>query len=339
MNENFLEKVSVIMPVFNGERYLKKAIESILNQTYKEIEFLIIDDGSTDKSVDIASSFKDERIRLYKNGHNQGIVYTLNRGIELSEGTLLARMDCDDISDPHRLDYQVQEFTRNAKLVLCSTWCKTIYKDRFLMNNHFPITDGAIKAQLLFSNAVCHPSVMMRKSMLTSELRYNSDDFNCEDYGLWSRMIDAGEFYNIPKYLLRYRWHDANVSNFNQSRRGKSEDSIKSENFSRLLKSPDDVSWIFANDSQRERLLHFANTLQKRIIDQADDYKKIATSGLFWFLVDKIGLIATVRRFKVNIPFFLWKELLSFLNRKFDAIGIHFRKFVIDNFNLLGISK
>src|SRR5580698_9685158 len=100
-------KVTVLMPVYNGEKYIKEALESILQQTFIDFEFLIINDGSTDNSVSIIKSFNDNRIRLIHNEKNSGLVYSLNKGIGLSNGEYIARMDCDDVSIPERLEKQV----------------------------------------------------------------------------------------------------------------------------------------------------------------------------------------------------------------------------------------
>ncbi len=122
--------VTVLMPVFNAEKYLREAIESILNQTLIEFEFLIIDDGSSDNSISIIRSYSDSRIRFIQNEHNLGISKTLNRGIELASAELIARMDADDISYPQRLQKQYDYINNNEDCALLSTWTRMITEDK-----------------------------------------------------------------------------------------------------------------------------------------------------------------------------------------------------------------
>src|SRR5690349_9241462 len=117
---------TVLMPVYNGEKYLREAIDSILAQTLTDFEFLIIDDGSKDRSVDIIKSYADPRINLVKNEVNLGISKTLNRGIEIAAAEFIARMDADDISHPTRLQKQYDYLIKNPECALLSTWAKMI---------------------------------------------------------------------------------------------------------------------------------------------------------------------------------------------------------------------
>jgi glycosyltransferase involved in cell wall biosynthesis len=114
MPNNDYVKISILMPVYNGEKYLREAIDSILNQTFTDFEFLIVDDGSTDNSVEIINSYQNSRINLVKNDKNEGLVYTLNRGLSLAKGEYIARMDCDDISLPERLKKQIDFLDSNS---------------------------------------------------------------------------------------------------------------------------------------------------------------------------------------------------------------------------------
>ena len=120
------------MPVYNGERYLREAIDSILNQTFKDFEFLIINDGSTDLSVEIIESYADKRISLAHNGQNLGLITTLNRGFDLACGEYIARMDCDDISLPDRLEKQVVFMDNHPEIGICGSWVSAISDEKLI---------------------------------------------------------------------------------------------------------------------------------------------------------------------------------------------------------------
>lgn len=204
-----IPKVTILMPVYNGEKYLREAIESILNQTYSNFRFLIIDDGSTDNSQNIIKSYNDSRINLYVNEKNLGLAKTLNKGIDLTDTKYIARMDCDDISLPNRLQKQVDFMDSNLQVGICGTWAKIITGDKEKIIK--PLTSYEdIKAFLLFECIMVHVSVMMRVSMLKDyNLHYSTDcNFNTvEDYELWQRCSMQFPIRNIPKVLLIFRIH------------------------------------------------------------------------------------------------------------------------------------
>jgi glycosyltransferase involved in cell wall biosynthesis len=214
MDQNMKKpEVTVLMPVYNGEIYLKDAINSILSQSYTDFELLIIDDGSTDKSVEIIKSYKDSRIVLFLNNKNCGLAHSLNFGINNSKGKYIARMDCDDISIPTRLEKQVRFMDNNPEFGICGTWIKTIGEISNYTNKYLENSDE-IKANLLFNTSFAHPSVMIRKSVLTeNNLKYNEDHkFYYEDYGLWVELSRVTKMTNIPEVLLRYRVYKKSFS-------------------------------------------------------------------------------------------------------------------------------
>jgi glycosyltransferase involved in cell wall biosynthesis len=191
------------MPVYNGEKYLRDALESILRQTYPYFELIIIDDGSTDHSADIIKSYQDERIVYLKNESNCGIAESLNRGILKAKGEYIARMDCDDIAHPKRLEVQLRIMKRNPEIGVCGSWVRFFGETRGLMT--YPIKSSHIKAFLIFRNAFAHPSVMMRKSVLmNNQLAYDRRSI-LEDYDLWIKLSKKTDFYNTPRVLTYYR--------------------------------------------------------------------------------------------------------------------------------------
>lgn len=205
--------ISVLMPVYNGQQYLAEAIESILNQTYKHFELLLLDDGSSDNSEQIIKGFKDSRIVYIKNETNKGLIFTLNRGIGLSKGIFIARMDADDISVSTRFEKQILEFEKDEKLVVCGSFIKTFGNGSEEYISHIPVTNAQILSSIFFACPFAHPSVMIKKdSLLQLNEFYREDYKHSEDYDLWSRLVFVGNSKNIPEFLLNYRVHDKQVS-------------------------------------------------------------------------------------------------------------------------------
>ena len=203
--------VSVVMPVYNGEQYLAEAIESILTQTMSNFEFIIINDGSTDKSEEIIFSYADERIKYIKQ-KNSGVGSALKKGCEQALGKYIARMDCDDISEPHRLEYQVKYLKQHKSTVLISSACYYIDKYGFVVGRSFPVTtNNAIKKKLKVGSPICHPGVMMSKKAYILAGGYQNLE-PLEDYFLWNKMAMHGLIRNIPTPLIQYRLLTNSVS-------------------------------------------------------------------------------------------------------------------------------
>ena len=210
------------MAVYNGDRYLKEAIESVLNQTFTDFEFIIVNDGSTDSSLSIIKSYSDHRIVLINNEENQGLIFSLNRAIKSSKGKYLARMDADDIciADRFRLQYEYLE-TNPGIGVLGSSYYSFDETSRNLNIAH--AGSDRIKTFLLFSATFCHPTLMIRKSILEkNHLLFLEEAKHAEDYDLWTRMALLTNFENLPFPLLNYRQHQSQVS--------KAYSSVQSEN-------------------------------------------------------------------------------------------------------------
>ena len=199
------------MPVHNGEKYLRKAMESILNQSFRDFEFLIIDDGSSDTSAEIIRSYRDNRIKLVENESNLGLIETLNKGIKLAQGEFVARMDCDDFSLPNRLAEQTAYMERNRLVGICGSWILVQGEKEFI--NRYPLSHEEICCGLLFETMFAHPSVMIRReAFLCNGLTYDSAYRHAEDYELWVRSAKLLKLANIPKVLLHYRLHPGQVS-------------------------------------------------------------------------------------------------------------------------------
>lgn len=231
-------RVTVLMPVYNGEKFLREAIESILNQTFSDFELLVIDDGSKDASAGIIKSYTDRRIRIIQNPGNKGLIYTLNKGLELAEGEYVARMDSDDISLPRRLERQVRVMDENPDLGICGTWFDFINQDYKVRH---PVESPYIKVHLLVNTAFGHPTVMLRNRILKEyQLFYDGKYKHSEDYEFFSRLSDKVECYNVPEVLLRYRDHPEQVSQLFWREQGEVVDRIRIERILALGLNPTD---------------------------------------------------------------------------------------------------
>ncbi|MDH4130025.1 MAG: glycosyltransferase, partial [Spirochaetota bacterium] len=230
-------KVTVLMPVYNGEKYLREAIESILNQTFKDFEFLIINDGSTDKSVEIIESFKDTRIRLVHNEKNIKLI---------ARGEYIARMDCDDISLSERLQEQVNYLFANPQINVLGTGFQTINQKGEILEDivYFPDSEKIIAWDLLFYCPIAHPTVMMRKKIikeiggyLSESDIYEKKNLYVEDYYLWSKLNNIKEFTitNISKVLLKLRKHGDNITSIYLDENKKNSALISYENMKRYF--------------------------------------------------------------------------------------------------------
>ena len=199
--------VTIIMPVYNAELYLKDAIESVLAQSYKNFIFMIINDGSTDQTEKIILEYKDERIQYISNEENLGIVKTLNKGIALSYTKYIARMDADDICAPERLQQQINVMEQDSQIALLGTWAELIDEQEKYVGKLTPYTnDKSIRTALLFSNIFVHSSVMIRRHILEmNDWRYDEHHKAVEDYGLWIKISNKYKVQILPEMLLKYR--------------------------------------------------------------------------------------------------------------------------------------
>ncbi|MDZ4845797.1 MAG: glycosyltransferase family 2 protein [Chitinophagales bacterium] len=204
--------VSVLMSVYNGEKYLQEAMDSVLNQTYKNIEFLIINDASTDSSAGIIQSYKDDRIRFFSNEENIKLTASLNRGIDLAKGKYIARMDADDVSLPERIEKQVAFMEQHSEVGLCGTFVQNIgTNDDYVPP--YKTTHDEIKFKLFFETHFPHPAAMLRKSVLDEHnLKYDTVNKVAQDYELWNKMVNYCEVTILPEPLVKKRTHSEMTS-------------------------------------------------------------------------------------------------------------------------------
>lgn len=206
--------VSVILPAYNAEGTIGEAIKSIIDQTYKDWELLVINDGSTDNTKSVILSFNDPRIKYYENEGNKRLIYTLNRGLELARGKYIARMDSDDVSLPDRFATQVKYMDENPNVIVCGSRIQK-FKGKKIIGKAEGVIGGAniVKEFLVRGSCFSHPTVFIRREVLERQsLRYNKDYIHAEDYKLWVDLAKYGDFYNLSDVLLLYRISENQIS-------------------------------------------------------------------------------------------------------------------------------
>jgi glycosyltransferase involved in cell wall biosynthesis len=202
--------ISVVMPVYNGEQYLRESIDSILSQTFRDFELIIVDDGSEDHSVEIIKSYNDERIRLITMPHN--FIDSLNTGISEAKGKYIVRMDADDIMDTQRIETQFEYMEAHLDIDVCGTWASFFGTMSSKICTIQRPTD--IACAMMFNNSIVHPSVIIRsETMQKYNLRYKHEYVYAEDYKLWTDFLMHGcKLANIPYFLLNYRCGNTQVT-------------------------------------------------------------------------------------------------------------------------------
>lgn len=201
--------ISVVMPVYNCAPYIEEAINSVLNQTFADFEFIIIDDASTDGTANILKKNTDPRIKFIFKEKNQGVSSATNDGFRVARGKYIARMDGDDISVKERFEKQVEVLENNPKIFICGGFVKFLGGSNRIIE--FKETHQEIITGLLLSNSICMGVSMFRRKELSTYL-YDENKNSGEDYDFWTKVAWLGEFYNIQEVLLLYRVHPNQAS-------------------------------------------------------------------------------------------------------------------------------
>lgn len=268
-------KISVVMPVYNGARYIRESIDSILNQTFTDFELIIINDGSTDNSEEITLSYQDPRIVYLKNEINSKICVTLNRGLDAARGEYIARLDCDDIAMPNRLEHQKQYLDKHPEIGIVGSDIITFGEGREDQYFDFVHDPDGCRAGLLFNTCFAHPAVMMRTSIIREHnLHYREEYKGIEDLEMWWRMSQFAEMTNIPEALIRYRKHPGQeTQNVSKSVANKSLEFIH-ERFRSYVPTLTDqelevianycyAKWIEFDDAAMNTLISVCNQIMK----------------------------------------------------------------------------
>ena len=205
-----MPKVSVIMSTYNDSKYIRNSIESILNQTYKDFEFIIIDDASADDTVDIIKGFDDKRIKLIVNEQNQGLTKNLNKALRIVSGQYVARMDGDDISYLNRLEKQVEYMDKHSDVYLLGTAIRNIGASDLYWK--LPDDSEELRIRMLLHPVFAHPSFMFRKELIDEGIMYDETFRTAQDYDFAKRVSQKHKIGRLQEVLLNYRVHEKQIS-------------------------------------------------------------------------------------------------------------------------------
>ena len=204
-----MARVTVLMPTYNVAPWVEEAIQSVLNQTYRDFELLVVDDASTDDTLDRVRVIDDPRIRIASFPNNVGLAENLNRGLDIIDTELVARMDGDDIAEPDWLETGIHVLDTMPDVGICSFGFQFFGAKTSLVR--FPEHNEDSKAQMLFGCTVIVP-VLRRRVFTDNNLRYRTDTFPAEDYSLWARAYRVAKVYNVQRTLFHYRTHATQIS-------------------------------------------------------------------------------------------------------------------------------
>jgi glycosyltransferase involved in cell wall biosynthesis len=310
-----MPEVSIIMPCYNAGNYLAMSIESIINQSFCDFELILINDGSTDDTDIIISSFTDKRIKYINNPGNLGLINSLNIGINVARGMFIARMDADDIAHSTRIETQIKFLKENPSYSIVGSYANIInsigqIKCRKLT---VPIEDKEIKTALFFQNSFIHPSILV-KSEVIKRIKYSLNYEVAEDYFLWVKILENNKGYNLPIVLLDYRIHNTNTSSKYRSIQNESVLKIYTYLFDKLFVSfnPDFINAHFKLCIQNNAVLfNFEDyaLVEKYTINLCKQIKAYRNE------IDEVLFLKLVREKWINFTKYLIKtQLINYLD-------------------------
>lgn len=242
-------EVSIVMPVYNSERFVGEAIQSLLDQTFRNFELIVVDDGSTDRSPGIISGFSDSRIRVLKNERNRGIVFSRNRGLAAMNGKYYAPFDSDDVAMPDKIEKQVDFLQRNPDIAMTGSWAMLCDENGNRMRQKWKLNarPEMIPSIMLFRNYFVHSSVLVRQNAIKNITFQEGFDV-VEDYRFCADLAFGQKVFNFPGYLISYRIHQNSAMRSNSERMLDQDRKIYRYLFNRLNieLSESDLNCIFA---------------------------------------------------------------------------------------------
>ena len=261
-----IPRISIVMPVWNGEAYLRAAVDSILVQTFSDFELLALDDGSTDASVSILESYEDERIRIIRQGRG-GFVKAVNRGVAEARAAWIARHDADDVSYPQRLQKQWEAIQREPSAVFCYIGIETLgVQERAERQPRLPRSRALVALKGCFQCPVCVGAGLIKRSTFLEAGGYREEEFPAEDYAFISRIMTLGNMVGVPQALYKIRKHESQISHVRLESQKLKTRTIAIENCRQFMQLP-------AQDAERAHAVLVALPFERRWRDW------------FWFLI------------------------------------------------------
>ncbi|WP_290476108.1 MULTISPECIES: glycosyltransferase family 2 protein [unclassified Leeuwenhoekiella] len=287
--------MSVLLPVYNAEAYIAESVQSILDQTEPDFELLIVDDCSTDNSIEILDSFKDPRIIVHRKERNSGYTESLNWAIDQARGTYIARMDADDVSLPKRFEKQLNFLEHHPDVALCGTDARV---EGSSLRFNYPTEPKAIQANLLLGSSLIHPSIMGRTEIF-KQYKYDPTKEPAEDYDLFTRLVEGGEqLANLDEALLIYRVHNNQISKLQQQKQLASAQQSMLRMF-KLFQYRQDfysdvqvISWVWPSSSLQRNVLKAGLAFFEQLENSVHPFsKKMVSKAL---RIKRYNLLKTV---------------------------------------------
>lgn len=235
--------VSVLMPAFNAESYIAKAIDSVLAQTYPNFELVVINDGSIDLTAKVVESYSDSRLRLINKPKNEGLAFARNAGLKAAKGRYVAWLDADDFAHPRRLERQVRILERMPLVGLCGSWVRTVGLEPE-QTWRYPRRHEYIRANMMFDDPLATSAVMMRRSIaINNGLVFNEENAPAEDYDYWEQYARVAHVINVPQVLAFHRIHESQTSTRDAHRTRSAVRRIQERQLERLGLTLNDSDW------------------------------------------------------------------------------------------------
>lgn len=317
-----MKDLTVLMTTYNNAEYLAASIKSILNQTYKNFDFIIVDDGSTDNSKEIIENFKDKRIKYFKI-ENSGLGAALNYGLSLANTELIVRMDADDISLPTRIEKQYNFISKNKNNDIVSSWYAAFENKNLLYTIKTPEEDAVIKKRFALHSEVIHAGMLYKKDKIIANGGYKPTIF--EDYELWLRIKDKATFYNLQEVLLLVRYRKDSFSRENIGEKNKLVYDIQAPYYGNNFR----INFNVKTDVEENKLRGWREYFYGEETNAASYWNKI---GIHLLLAPRVVLAMIVLLFPKK--FILWfKEnrirfRLGYLLSYFSKNNSYLRKFL-----------
>jgi glycosyltransferase involved in cell wall biosynthesis len=301
--------VTVLMAVHNGERFLQRALDSLLAQTGQQFDVIVIDDGSTDATATILAQTRDPRFSVHRNPENIGLTRSLNRGLHLARGDYLARLDADDVALPIRLGTQMAFLDQHPGVGIVGSSCEVMdEEDRLVTVYEYPKTHTAIRWRQFFDSGFCHSSVMLRRSVLEQyQLRYDERLVCAQDFDLWTRLLRHTRGATLGTPLVRWRDHANSVTSLHREQQVSIASEVVRRELSSLLGRPIEGAlvkelreWYFENPACRTELQWRTALLVVELLEALSsctdlDHNELAAIHGDWLL-----------RLSRRIPFARW---------------------------------
>jgi glycosyltransferase involved in cell wall biosynthesis/phenylacetate-coenzyme A ligase PaaK-like adenylate-forming protein/MoaA/NifB/PqqE/SkfB family radical SAM enzyme len=266
-------KVSVLLCVYNGQKYIGRALESIGKQSFQDFEIVVVDDASTDLTPEVLKKYKDSRTFIHRNAENLGLTKSLNIGLSHCRGKYIARMDADDISLPERFEKQVKFLDENPDCAAVGSWCKRIDEKEEVVNKwRHPADYEGIKERLVTQNSIFHGTAMFRKESVFKIGGYNEKYKYSQDYDLWLRLSETAKICNINEYLYLSRSDSESISNINRQQQNRYAEMARREAF---IRRSDTDSFSLAMRYFLEARDYFDKDCFEAAVESINKYKSV----------------------------------------------------------------